>query len=98
MISEDTWYNEMIEDPLKEIVHLLRNNGVNTECSCGHQGYIQCQYIIGDDIKKVHELLFNYLHSNNLPVDYTINVKISVMNGHQYPSMEIVFPLNMEKL
>ena len=39
------WYLECIEDPLKELVFLLRNNGFNTECSCAGHGkeraYIQ---------------------------------------------------------
>jgi len=27
------------------VVRALRNNGINTECSCGHKYYIQCQSI-----------------------------------------------------
>jgi len=37
------WYNEKIEDPLKELVYKLRNNGINTHDSCGHDMYIQCE-------------------------------------------------------
>jgi len=30
------WY-ENIEAPIRDIVKFLRNNGVNTECSCGYE-------------------------------------------------------------
>lgn len=41
------WYEENIEEGVRELVSVLRNNGINTECSCDHQNpmYIQCQYI-----------------------------------------------------
>ena len=42
-IDSENWYSENIEDQLKDIIKYLRNNGVNTECSCGHELYIQCQ-------------------------------------------------------
>ncbi len=31
------WYEENIEEPIRPLVHLLRENGFNTECSCGHE-------------------------------------------------------------
>ncbi|MFW9871531.1 MAG: hypothetical protein ACFFG0_00305 [Candidatus Thorarchaeota archaeon] len=37
------WYNEKIEDPLKELVYELRNRGINTHDSCGHSMFIQCE-------------------------------------------------------
>jgi len=32
-----------IEEGVREAVRALRNAGINTECSCHHEGYIQCQ-------------------------------------------------------
>lgn len=39
-----SFYNE-IESGVRRFVFLLRNSGINTECSCHHEGYIQCQTI-----------------------------------------------------
>jgi len=36
------FYDE-IEDGVRDWVRRLREAGINTECSCGHEGYIQCQ-------------------------------------------------------
>lgn len=33
------WYNEM-ESEIRHLVWLLRNNGINTTGSCGHEGWI----------------------------------------------------------
>ena len=41
-MEEFQFYNE-IELGVRHFVFLLRNAGVNTECSCHHEGYIQCQ-------------------------------------------------------
>jgi hypothetical protein len=38
------WYSENIEEPLREIVRALRNAGVNTTNSCGHEMYICCDW------------------------------------------------------
>ncbi len=40
--EEFQFYNE-IETGVRHFVFLLRNEGINTECSCHHEGYIQCQ-------------------------------------------------------
>lgn len=40
--EEFSFYNE-IESGVQRFVFLLRNAGINTECSCHHKGYIQCQ-------------------------------------------------------
>ena len=45
IIQGNDWYINTIEEPLRDIVKALRNNGVNTECSCGHEMTIQCQSI-----------------------------------------------------
>lgn len=42
-LQDDSWYLNNIEEPVRDIVKALRNNGINTECSCGHEMTIQCQ-------------------------------------------------------
>lgn len=37
------WYEQHIEPEVREVVRALRNNGINTTCSCGHEMYIECQ-------------------------------------------------------
>jgi len=39
---EDRFYSEL-EEGVREYIRALRNAGINTECSCHHEGYIQCQ-------------------------------------------------------
>ena len=34
------WYDN-IEEGVRDIVRALRNNGINTICSCGHDMYVQ---------------------------------------------------------
>ena len=86
------WYKENIEEPIRDIVKYLRNNGINTECSCGHEMYIQCQYIADGNIKELHDLLCCYLYKNNRKKNYEINVKYKVEDGHiTLGSLDIVF-------
>jgi hypothetical protein len=35
------WYKEKIEPEVRDLVRDLRNQGVNTTCSCGHNMYIE---------------------------------------------------------
>ena len=37
------WYDQ-IEEPVRGLVKLLRNNGFNTICSCGHEMYVQMEW------------------------------------------------------
>jgi len=78
------WYEECIEEPIRDLVKLLRDNGFNTECSCGHEMYVQCQYLLDGEIFRLHKLLFNAGYR-----DYEIDLKVRVMDGHQYPTMDV---------
>jgi len=35
-LTYNAWYESQIEEPMRELVYLLRNNGFNTIWSCGH--------------------------------------------------------------
>lgn len=52
------WYSG-IEEPLRELVKLLRNNGVNTTSSCGHlpSPYIEIDWFDDRDVTKIYNLL-----------------------------------------
>lgn len=87
------WYVEYIEEPVRNLVKLLRNNGFNTVSSCGHEMYVQCEYLVDGELQRLHNLLFNSGYRN-----YTITVHIQVMEGHLYQHFEIKLPnKNKEK-
>lgn len=83
------WYEDTIEEPVRELVYLLRNNGFNTECSCGHEMYVQCQYLLEGEIQRLNHLVSSYLFDNGLPTDYEITLKIRVWGGVPVSSLEI---------
>jgi hypothetical protein len=86
------WYEEYIEESIRSVVKLLRDNGFNTECSCGHDMYVQCQYLLDGEIKRLHDLLFNNGYRN-----YVIDVLVQVLDGHLYPSIEVRFEKERDK-
>jgi len=75
------WY-ENIEEPIREIVKLLRNNGFNTTCSCGHEMDIEGNIVIDYDLKRMHELLYNYFCAKDLIPNYEITFFIKVQDGY----------------
>ena len=81
------WYEEHIEEPVRDLVKYLRNNGVNTECSCGHDMYIQCQLIPDGELQYIHRLLYSYYSNKKIPVNYTISIHHRVLNGTAYTSL-----------
>jgi len=54
-----TWYDETIEEPVRAVVKLLRNNGFNTICSCGHTGVVEMEWYQDYEITKLWDLLSN---------------------------------------
>jgi hypothetical protein len=76
MNAED-WYVEFIEFPIRKVVRLLRNHGVNTECSCGHQMYVQFQVIDGSDVDRVDTVLSDHRYR-----DYIIECHVNRAGGH----------------
>lgn len=60
----DNWYNQ-IEEPVRELVRLLRNNGFNTFCSCGHERSIQIEwYSFEEEIRRLYNLLWDSGYKN----------------------------------
>jgi len=60
------WYDCFIEDPLKDLVRILRNNGFNTFCSCGHRPkpYIQMEWYDDAEVTKIYNLLVENSYNN----------------------------------
>ena len=83
------WYDKNIEKPILHTIKLLRDNGFNTESSCGHEMEVQCQYIPEGELQRLHSLLFNNGHRN-----YEINVTIRVTNGTQFPTLNLTLKGN----
>ena len=52
-----TWYEEYIEEPIRPLVRLLRDNGFNTTSSCGHDMWVEMEFVDDSDIKDLQELL-----------------------------------------
>ena len=95
--KEFKWYDECIEEPLKELIFQLRNNGFNTESSCGHEMYVQCQYILDGELMKLHNLLYNYCDNNQIQKTYDIELSIHVCEGHLNPTLIIKFPSKADR-
>ncbi len=53
------WYEENIEEPIRPIVKLLRDNGFNTFSSCGHIMYCQADLWLDVPIQRLWDLLRN---------------------------------------
>lgn len=84
-----TWYDEAIEPEIRDLVRLLRDNGINTECSCGHSMYVQFQVIeFNDTVATVDYLLFNSGYR-----DYRIEETIERRQGFLTTTATVYFPV-----
>lgn len=84
------WYVENIEENLRDLVRFLRNNGVNTECSCHHAKpmYVQCQVTLNGELKRLHDLLWLFFAPRG-PVNFEIRIRHRVANDHASSTLEI---------
>jgi hypothetical protein len=73
------WYEEYIEEPIRDLVRLLRDNGFNTQCSCGHKMYVECQYPMEEagEMFRLDQLLYN-----NGYKDYEISIILERRDGY----------------
>ena len=87
LTDKHPWYL-CVEDPLKEIVFRLRNAGINTECSCGHGRYIQCQSLDQhEDLKTIYNVLVELGIK-----DYRAVVYDFVEDGWRRTHIEVTLP------
>lgn len=83
------WYERKIEEPVRDLVRFLRNNGINTECSCGHDMYIQCQVFLDGELQELHRLLYNYFNERKEKVNFDIDLRHTVKDGCPFTSLDI---------
>lgn len=81
------WYEENIEEGVRDLVKLLRNNGFNTECSCHHDMYIQCQFMLDGELMNLHNLLCNNGYEN-----YEVTVQIKCVDLVPFTNLNIQLP------
>lgn len=74
-----------IEDGVRSAVKALRDAGINTECSCHHEGYIQCQTL---DPTTELDSVYNVMSELRL-AEYSVEVSRRVTEGHHYDSLII---------
>ena len=82
----DCWLEKYIEEPVRGTVKLLRDNGFNTESSCGHKMWVQCGYVTDAEIMRLDDLLFN-----NGYRDYTIDVWVNRKDGWLHSGLNVTF-------
>jgi hypothetical protein len=83
------WYDTNIEKPIRKIVKKLRDNGINTISSCGHEMYVEC-----NTFDPSHEIdtIYNVLVPMGIK-EYEINVNVHFMKGWWYHKhLKITFP------
>jgi hypothetical protein len=83
------WYEEFIEPGIREIVRRLRNEGVNTTCSCEHIGEVEAEYSPDGVIMQADNTVFNWLAEIGKPKTYKVTVTIERINGCAYSTLRI---------
>ena len=78
----DSEFYNAIEEPVRELVRRLRDSGVNTVCSCGHEMYVQADLIIDGQLQTMHKIVYNWLVDVNTgEPDYQIDIHMVVKRG-----------------
>jgi hypothetical protein len=91
------WYDDMIEEGVRDVVRMLRDNGFNTSCSCHHEMMIQIDYLADGAIRDLHNLLFHHLDGRGEKISYRITVRVEVSNMYTITSFIEVELLGREK-
>ena len=74
-MRKPNWYDN-VEPPIRKLVKLLRDNGFNTTCSCGHGMWVELDiYRHMDDLELLRNLLLEHGHQ-----DFTITGDLTVMD------------------
>ena len=93
MVKRDSlnWYEIHIEEPLRDLVRYLRNNGINTECCCAHDDpmYVQCQFMLDGTLSNLNHLLLLYYQEKGLKANYEIESKVTCRNDVWFSTLNI---------
>lgn len=76
-----TWYDDHIEPPIQPIVRLLRNCGINTTNSCGHEMSVEGDLAVDGQLKDIHEALWHHERGNGKEPEYRVTVDLNVYRG-----------------
>jgi len=81
------WYS-FIEKPIRRLVRILRRNGFNTTCSCGHlpEPYIQMEWYADDEVSKLYDLLIK-----NGYKDFSVEARWFYTGVNQEKTLTIIF-------
>lgn len=55
----DNAFYAAIDEEMRQLIYLLRNNGINTSCSCSHESPPCIQFEVWDqgEVETIHQLL-----------------------------------------
>jgi hypothetical protein len=81
-----SWYEQHIEDGVRDAVRLLRDNGFNTFNSCHHDMTIDLEFSLDGEAHRLHRLL------SQTGEDYTLTHTVEVVNGWPHSVMKVEFP------
>ena len=81
------WYLINIEEPIRDIVMALRNNGINTFCSCGHEMYIECEYYEDEELQDIYCVLTELGYDK-----YRVEIMDDVNDGNRHTYLTIMLP------
>ena len=82
------WYKLNIEEPIRHVVKALRDNGINTVCSCGHGMWVQCEsYDQSNELNTIYHVLIKLGYDN-----YRAQVFDEIRDGQRYTNIQITFP------
>lgn len=86
-MNKNRWYDQHIEEPVRKAVKALRNEGINTESSCGHDMTIQCQFLDNSELDRIYNVLILLGYDN-----YCVSIFDDVNEGHRSTTLEIMLP------
>jgi len=71
-----TEFYDSLEPEIRELVRVLRDNGINTTSSCGHKMYVEADVIPDGLLHTMHRAVFNYLAETKQDISYSITVTL----------------------
>ena len=86
-MKKDWWYDQCIEEPVRKAVKALRNEGINTQCSCGHDMTIQCEFLGDHELDTIYNVLTRLGYD-----EYRVYVYDDIYEGRRNSYIEILLP------
>lgn len=80
------WYEQMIEEPIRDIVKELRDNGINTSNSCGHEMTVEGDIVSDGELERIRMVLLNYFSERGIEPNFTIIIRLDCEKGYIWRS------------